>query len=143
MMAEDEKNLCRRINRRLASDGEVLRKCGRMSRADKNTLSRHIAAKVAALIARHGTPEKISGHQMSGTQIGDLGIKMATPFSLIKTGKGDYRYLVDIWQGKTGKVFSAAWYPPEQSADEFVCYRLVRGAWIDSLLDLQVGAAHE
>lgn len=106
----------------------------RLSRADKLTLTKEIVAKAQALLAEFGKPEKISEHQVAGAQIGDIKIMMVTPFSGIKTGHGDFRYQVDMWHNKIGKVFGASWDPQKRWANEFECFRLVKGEWIDSFL---------
>lgn len=105
-----------------------------LSRADKLALAKEIAAKAQVLIADFGKPEKVSGHQFSVAHLGDVSILMLTPFSGVKTGHGDFRYQVDVWHKKIGKVFGASWDPRELWANEFECFRLVRGAWIEGFL---------
>lgn len=106
----------------------------RLSRADKLALAKEIAAKAQALIADFGNPEKLDGHQFAAAKIGDFTILMMTPFSGVKTGAGDFRYQVGIWHKKLGKVFGAAWEPQKPWANEFECFRLIRGAWMDVFL---------
>jgi len=106
----------------------------RLSSTAKLALAKEVVAKAQALLAEFGEPEKISGHQVVGAQIGDLKIMMTTPFSGVKTGHGDFRYQVDIWGGKTGKLFGACWGPQERWANEFECFRLVKGEWIAGFL---------
>lgn len=106
----------------------------RLSRADKLSLAKEISAKAQALIAEFGKPEKVSGHQFSSAQIGDFSILMMTPFSGVKTGHGDFLYQVDMWHKTIGKVFGASWDPQERWANEFECFRLVKGAWIEGFL---------
>lgn len=112
----------------------------RLSRADKLTLAKEIVAKAQALLAEFGKPEKINCPsqnrymQVSMAQIGDLQIMMITPFSGVKTGHGDFHYQVDMWHNKIGKVFGASWDPQKRWANEFECFRLVKGAWMDDFL---------
>lgn len=108
---------------------------GRLSHADKLTLAKEIVAKAQALLAEFGKPEKICGNiQVAAAQIGDIKIMMVTPFSGIKTGHGDFRYQVDMWHNKIGKVFGASWAPQKRWANEFECFRLVKGEWINGFL---------
>ncbi|MFA6901453.1 MAG: hypothetical protein WC236_00050 [Gallionellaceae bacterium] len=104
----------------------------RLSSADKLTLAKNIVAHAQSLLAEFGKPEKISGHQFACAQIGDFKIIMVTPFSGVKTGHGDFHYQVDMWHSKIGKVFGASWAPQKRWANEFECFRLVKGEWIDS-----------
>ncbi|GEM_PF-6833880 len=107
----------------------------RLSSADKLTLAKKIAARAQTLLAEFGKPEKIGGNiQVAAAQIGDLKITMVTPFSGVKTGHGDFRYQVEMWHTKIGKVFGASWYPQKRWANEFECFRLVKGEWIDGFL---------
>lgn len=106
----------------------------RISKTDKLILAKKIVTHAQSLLAEFGKPEKISGHQFSCAQIGDFKIIMATPFSGVKTGHGDFRYQVDMWHSKTGKVFGAAWLPQKRWANDFECFRFVKGEWIDSFL---------
>lgn len=108
-------------------------KAARLSHADKLTLAKNIVTKAQELLAEHGKPEKISGHQFAGAKIGGLKVMMATPFSDVKTGHGNFRYQVDIWQDGLGKVFGACWDPQENWANGFECFRLVKGDWIAAL----------
>lgn len=106
----------------------------RLTQAEKLAVAKSIVAKAQVLLHRHGKPEKISGHQFVGARIGVLKVVMATPFSGVKTGRGNFRYQVDIWQDGLGKVFGASWAPQERWANAFECYRLVKGDWIDGFL---------
>lgn len=107
----------------------------RLSSADKLALAKEIVAKAQALLAEFGKPEKIGGNiQVAGAQIGDFKIMMVTPFSGVKTGHGDFRYQIDMWHNKIGKVFGAAWAPQKRWANEFECFRLVKGGWINEFL---------
>lgn len=106
----------------------------RLSHTDKLALAKEIVAKAQALLAESGKPEKVSGHQVSAAKIGDIQVMMTTPFSGVATGHGDFRYQVDIWQDGLGKVFGASWAPRERWANEFECFRLVKGEWIAGFL---------
>ena len=106
----------------------------RLSSAAKITLAKEIVAKAQALLALLGKPEKVSGHQVVAAQIGDLKVMMITPFSGVKTGHGDFRYQVKIWVDGLGKVFGYAWSPQKPWANEFECFRLVKGEWIAGFL---------
>lgn len=109
-------------------------KAVRLSRADKIALANEIVAKAKALIADAGEPESVSGHRVAVARAGALQVMMTTPFSGVKTGGGDFRYQVDIWQDGIGKVFGARWQPQERWANEFECFRLIKGDWIAGLL---------
>lgn len=109
-------------------------KAARLSRADKIVLANEIVAKAKALIADAGEPENVSGHRVSVARAGALEVMMTTPFSGVKTGRGDFRYQVEIWQDGIGKVFGACWDPKERWANSFECFRLVKGDWITGLL---------
>lgn len=106
----------------------------RLSRADKIALAQTIVAKAKLLIAASGKPEQVSGHQVAAAKIGGLKVMMTTPFSGVKTGHGDFRYQVDIWMDGLGKVFGASWEPQQRWANEFECFRLVKGEWIAGFL---------
>jgi hypothetical protein len=114
-------------------------KSARLSRADKLALAKNIVAKAQVLLAGHGKPEKISDHQVTAAQIGGLKIMMITPFSGVKTGHGDFRYQLEMWQDGLGKVFGACWQPKERWANEFECFRLVKGEWLGALFEDQSG----
>lgn len=109
-------------------------KAARLSRADKIVLANEIVTKAQALIADAGKPESVSGHRVAVARVGALQVMMTTPFSGVKTGRGDFRYLLDIWQDGIGKVFGARWQPEEKWANEFECFRLVKGDWIAEFL---------
>lgn len=83
----------------------------RLSHADKLALAKNIVAKAQVLLSGHGKPEKISGHQVAAAQMSGLKVMMITPFSGVKTGRGDFQYQVEIWQDGLGKVFGACWQP--------------------------------
>lgn len=107
----------------------------RLSCADKLAVAKEIVAKAEKLIAMSGTPEKLNGGQrVAIAKTGDLQVMMITPFSGVKTGHGDFRYQVEMWHDKLGKVFGACWSPRERWANEFECFRLVKGEWISGFL---------
>jgi hypothetical protein len=106
----------------------------RLSRADKLVLAKAIVTKAEALLADKGSPENVSGHRAAVARHGTLEVMMMTPFSGVKTGRGDFRYQVDIWQDGIGKVFGACWDPKERWANAFECSRLVKGDWIAGFL---------
>lgn len=107
----------------------------RLSHDAKLAIAQEIAEKAKALLHRFGKPEKLSGgQQVSAARIGDLEVMMITPFSGVKTGRGDFRYQVNIWRDGSGKVFGACWEPKAKWANEFECFRLVKGDWIDTFL---------
>lgn len=107
----------------------------RMSRPDKLALAQEIVAKAKLLLAASGRPQKLnSGQQVATVKIGDLQVMMITPFSGVKTGHGDFRYQVEMWRDGIGKVFGACWEPQERWANEFECFRLVKGEWIAGFL---------
>lgn len=106
----------------------------RLSRADKLVMAKEIVAKAKALLDEFGQPKKISGHQMVFAQIGEFQLLMVTPFSGVQTGHGDFRYQVDVYHTKIGKVFGAAWDPQKRWANKFECFRLVKGDWIGCFL---------
>lgn len=112
-------------------------KSARLSHVDKLALAKNIVARAQELLAEHGKPEKISGHQFTAAQIGGLKITMMTPFSGAKTGHGDFRYQLEMWQDGLGKVFGACWQPKERWANEFECFRLVKGEWLGGLFESQ------
>lgn len=112
-------------------------KSGRFSRHEKLSVAKEIVAKANLLLAEFGNQERISGHQVAAAQIGDLKIVMFTPFSGVKTGHGDFRYQLEMWYGKTGKVFGAAWDPQSRWANEFECFRLVKGEWMETIFQRQ------
>lgn len=107
----------------------------RLNAADKLALAKEIVARAQTLLAEFGKPEKIGGNiQVASAEIGDFKIMMITPFSGVKTGHGDFRYQVDMWHNKIGKVFGASWDPQKRWANEFECFRLVKGEWLDVFL---------
>lgn len=101
----------------------------RLSLADKIVLAKKIVTKARALITDAGNPENVSGHRVAVARDGPLQVMM-TPFSGGKTGRGDFRYQVEIWQDGIGKVFGACWQPQERWVNEFECFRLIKGDWI-------------
>ena len=112
-------------------------KYARFSRHEKLAVAKEIVSKAKLLLAEFGNQERISGHQVAAAQIGDLKIMMLTPFSGVKTGHGDFRYQLEMWQDGIGKVFGACWDPQERWANEFECFRLVKGEWIDAIFQRQ------
>ncbi len=106
----------------------------RLCRADKLALAQEIVAKAKLLLAASGKPEQVSGHQVAAAKIGDLKVMMITPFSGVKTGHGNFRYQVEMWRDGIGKVFGACWDPQERWANQFECFRLVKGEWIAGFL---------
>ncbi len=106
----------------------------RLSRADKLALAKEIVSIAEVLIAQAGKPEKVSGHQVAVARSGELQVMMATPFSGVETGRGDFRYQVEMWHDRLGKVFGACWEPKERWANDFECFRLVKGDWIAGFL---------
>jgi len=110
-------------------------KAPRLSRADKLALAQEIVAKAKALLAASGKPEKLNGgQQVAAVKIGALDVMMTSPFSGVKTGHGDFRYQVEMWHDGIGKVFGACWDPQERWANQFECFRLVKGEWIAGFL---------
>ncbi|MEW6414373.1 MAG: hypothetical protein AB1482_03875 [Pseudomonadota bacterium] len=107
----------------------------RLSRADKIGLAKKIVAKAETLIADAGNPESMSGHRVAVARDGALEVMMITPFSGVKTGRGDFRYQVEIWQDGIGKVFGACWQPQERGANAFECFRLTKGDWVAGFLN--------
>lgn len=109
-------------------------KAPRLSRADKLTLAKEIISRAQMLIAQSGKPEKVSGYQFAVARAGELRVMMMTPFSGVETGRGDFRYQVDMYHDSLGKVFGACWDPKERWANAFECFRLVKGDWIAGFL---------
>lgn len=92
----------------------------RLSRAEKLLLAKNIFVKAEALIDDFGKPRTDCPDVVSA-QIGDFNIVVITPRQIEMYHKND-------------KVFCAILDPQKPSENNFKCWRLVKGDWINSFL---------
>lgn len=99
------------------------------------------------LLSLHGETKRAgTGAQEYGSirsaEVGRFRLLMTTPFTRVKTGKGDYRYTLDIKDvsedNRAGALFNAAWEPEESWAEPLsvFAFRKKRSGWVDEFVKL-------
>lgn len=108
-------------------------------RRNKDEVITNIMRAAEQILQARGTTHRLdNAGSIRTAEVGNLSLCMTTPFTKVSTGKGDYRYTLDIKDRTRSKksptVLAVGWEPAKRWADDRVVFTLKGGDWIQQLL---------